>query len=107
MRVWLLASVVAVALSPAAGALAQVTYYSEMSPPAPVAQSVGVFSFSEPPGQVQMAALPDPYVRKLAFLREKLSYLTSKDRGRLSPQHAAELQRELDQLNREAATGRD
>ena len=107
MRVWLLASVVAVALSPAAGALAQVTYYSEMSPPPVPAKSVGVFSVSAPPGQVRLAALPDPYVRKLAFLREKLIYLTSKDGGRLSAEHAAALQRELDQLNREAGRAGD
>jgi hypothetical protein len=99
MRTWLVALVAGGVLAQAGGALAQ--NYSEMSPPAPIAPGRG------PAQDPRLPAIPSPYVRKLAFLQNKLLVTTSKDGGRLTPEHAAALQRELDALNRQAGGRRN
>lgn len=93
------------ALAPAAGASAAIEYYSQMSPPPPPQESYG--PQGSPADAGRHLSLPDPYVRKLAFLKQKLEFTRAHDGGRLTPEHAAALQRELDRLNREAAGRRD
>jgi hypothetical protein len=101
MRTWLAAFIALGALAQAPGALAQAQNYSEMSPPAPPAQAYA------PATEPRVATLPSPYVRKLAFLRNKLLFTKARDGGRLTPDHAQALQRELDALNRDAAGQRN
>jgi hypothetical protein len=102
MRAWLFAVVAGAALAQAGGALAQVQNYSEMQPPLPVAVAAGPVVDQKLPVKA-----PDPYVRKLVFLRDRVLYLKAKDGGRLTPEHAAALQRQLDELNRQADAPRN
>ena len=95
MRASLIA--LAVALTPAA-AVAQIANFSQMSPPMPPQQSTG----APPVGDTHHLSIPDPYARKLAFLRNRILWTQARDGGRLTPDHAAALERQLDALNRGA-----
>ena len=103
MRASVLALAAACALAPAGAAFAQVTDYSEMQPPLPIAESPGLPKTAEDPSRFVIA---DPYVRKLAFLKEKVRYYRAHDHGRLSPQHEAMLKRELEALIAQAPATR-
>jgi hypothetical protein len=102
MRAWLIAMAAGVAFAPAA-ALAQTGTYSEMSPPLPTPQSPGA-PFA---GDRRPLSIPDPYQRKLAFLHKKMLWTQAHDGGRLTPDHAQALQRQLDALNRTSGARRD
>ena len=109
MRTWLVVLIAGGALASAGGAFAQNvdnSTYSVMSAAPPTGQSYGVYGQPQPGADLR-AAIPDPYVRKLAFLKNKLMFLKAKDGGHLTPDHAAALQRELDALNRETASRRE
>jgi len=102
MRAWLVIFAAGAVLAPAA-AFAQVTNYSVMSPPLPTPQSTGAPYV----GDQHPLSIPDPYQRKLAFLHKKLLWTQAHDGGRLTPEHAAALQGQLEALNRAAETRRN
>ena len=52
-------------------------------------------------GQPPLPTRHERYLMKLASLRDKTLKTKAKDGGQLTPEHAAALQRELDQLNRQ------
>jgi hypothetical protein len=57
-------------------------------------------------GDAHKLSIPDPYARQLAFLQNKLLWTQAHDGGRLTPEHAQALQRQLDALNRSVAGSR-
>jgi hypothetical protein len=96
MRASLLALATAAALGFAGAAAAQavVTTPSEMlAAPPPATGEVSPSSTFIP-----KIAIPDPYARQLAFLKEKIRYYKAHDHGDLTPEHEAMLKRELQDL---------
>jgi hypothetical protein len=96
MRTPALVLLAAAAFGSATAAFAQVQTPSTMQPPIPEAQGNGqpANNFGATPSREQI------YFRHVATLREKMRKLTAEDGGQLTQDHAAALQKELDDLNR-------
>jgi hypothetical protein len=95
MRLSVLALVSAAALPPACGAQAQMMMGQQ--PAQAHDQSSGPL-----PAPLTKH---DRYLMKLSALRDKTIRTKAKDGGQLTPEHAAALQHELDDLNREFGVG--
>ncbi len=96
MRTFTVALLATAAMGLATTALAQqmVNEPSHMQPAIPAPASGG---FNAPGAPI--ASLTDPYGFRMMILKRKADRMTREDGGRLTPEHQAGLQKELDALN--------
>ena len=106
MRIYVLALAAGATLALAGAAAAQTMVEVPMSTAAPTGSYQGQGAYDGPGSPGRMARgmiIPDRrynYLMKVETLREKAVRTEARDGGRLSPEHAASLQHELDKLNR-------